>query len=78
MKYLLHSLAYNVGYHNEHHDFPRIPGSRLPAVRKIAPEFYNNLPQVISWPGTIYNFITFPHMSPWQRYRRPLKSNKSD
>lgn len=74
---LILRLAYNVGFHNEHHDFPRIPGSRLPLVRKIAPEFYDDLPQVSSWPGTIYNFIVFPHMSPWSRYRRPLKS-KSD
>ncbi|KAJ3272882.1 Sphingolipid delta(4)-desaturase DES1 [Terramyces sp. JEL0728] len=71
----LNLLAYNVGYHNEHHDFPRIPGSRLPLVRKIAPEFYNNLPQVKSWPMTIVNFILFPHISPYSRVKRHSKSN---
>ncbi|KAJ3330433.1 Sphingolipid delta(4)-desaturase DES1 [Kappamyces sp. JEL0680] len=73
----LNLLAYNVGYHNEHHDFPRIPGSRLPLVKKIASEFYDDLPQVASWPGTIANFILFPHMSPFSRVRRPLKQKSN-
>lgn len=30
----LNLLSYNVGYHNEHHDFPQIPQTRLHKVRR--------------------------------------------
>jgi len=53
----LNILAYNVGYHNEHHDFPSIPWTRLPALRKMAPEYYNVLPHHTSWPLVTLQFI---------------------
>merc|ERR1711966_109848 len=53
----LNWLAFNVGYHNEHHDFLNIPGSRLPALYKAAPEFYDNLVKTESWPGTVWNYV---------------------
>eukprot|EP00055_Hartaetosiga_balthica_P000238 m.136042 g.136042 ORF g.136042 m.136042 type:complete len:341 (-) comp10382_c0_seq1:782-1804(-) len=53
----LNFFTFNVGYHNEHHDFANIPGSRLPEVRNIAAEFYDDLPRVTSWVGVIYDFI---------------------
>lgn len=69
----LNALAYNVGYHNEHHDFPSIPWSNLPKVRKIAPEYYADLPQCPSWPGTLLRFIFDDDISPFSR----VKSQKS-
>ena len=30
----LNTIAFNVGYHNEHHDLPSIPWNHLPAVRQ--------------------------------------------
>jgi sphingolipid delta-4 desaturase len=53
----LNILAYNVGYHNEHHDFPSIPWTRLPALRAMAPEFYDCLPCHTSWPMVTVQFI---------------------
>ena len=72
----LNLVTFNVGYHNEHHDFPYIPGSRLPEVRKIAPEFYNNLPYHTSWSKVIYDFITDPTIGPYARIKRNKISEK--
>jgi sphingolipid delta-4 desaturase len=36
-------ISFNIGYHNEHHDMVKIPWSKLPALKKLASEFYDNL-----------------------------------
>lgn len=61
---------YNVGYHNEHHDFPQIPGSRLPRLRAIAPEFYDSLAYHTSYTWVLWKFITEASLGPWRRVRR--------
>lgn len=66
----LNSITFNVGYHNEHHDFPYVPGSRLPDVRRIASEYYADLPQHHSWSKVIYDFITDPAIGPYARIKR--------
>ncbi|MCL4137801.1 UNVERIFIED_CONTAM: hypothetical protein GTU68_027115 [Idotea baltica] len=66
----LNLLTFNVGYHNEHHDFPFIPGCRLPKVRQIAPEFYEHLPRHSSWTKVIFDFITDPAIGPYARIKR--------
>ena len=66
----LNWVTFNVGYHNEHHDFPYVPGSRLPLVRKIAPEYYDNLPHHDSWSKVIYDFISDPDIGPYARIKR--------
>lgn len=66
----LNVLAYNVGYHLEHHDFPSIPGSKLPMLRKIAPEYYEDLPQYRSWAGVIVDFVTDKTIGPYSRVKR--------
>jgi sphingolipid delta-4 desaturase len=59
----LNLVNFNVGYHNEHHDFPRVPGWRLPEIRRIAPESYASLVSHTSWTGVLWHFITSPRMS---------------
>ncbi|CAK7201008.1 sphingolipid delta-4 desaturase [Sporothrix eucalyptigena] len=53
----LNIFAYNVGYHNEHHDFPAVPWTRLEKLRAMAPEFYDSLPHHESWTYVIWRFI---------------------
>lgn len=69
-------LTFNEGYHNEHHDFPAVPGSRLPMVSKIAPEFYKDLPTHDSWLGTLWNFVMRDDVSPYSRIKREQKANQ--
>ncbi|OQV11898.1 Sphingolipid delta(4)-desaturase DES1 [Hypsibius exemplaris] len=66
----LNYVTFNVGYHMEHHDFPYIAGSKLEQVRRIAPEYYDHLPQYTSWCKVIYDFITDPEIGPYARIRR--------
>ena len=66
----LNRLTWNVGYHNEHHDFPYIPWSRLPCVRRIAPEFYDNLHAHSSWCAVLYAYVMRHDMGPHSRIKR--------
>ncbi|KAI1817343.1 fatty acid desaturase-domain-containing protein [Poronia punctata] len=53
----LNFLTYNVGLHNEHHDFPAVPWTRLPKLHALAREFYADLPHHTSWTYVIWRFI---------------------
>ncbi len=66
----LNYLMFNVGYHNEHHDFPSIPGSRLPELKKIAPEYYDTLYSHKSYVQVILKFITDSAISLHSRIKR--------
>jgi sphingolipid 4-desaturase/C4-monooxygenase len=66
----LNALAYNVGYHNEHHDFPQIPQTRLHKLRELAPEFYEPLYKHTSWCRVIWKFLSDPTVGPWSRMHR--------
>jgi sphingolipid delta-4 desaturase len=63
-------LLYNVGYHNEHHDFPAIPWTRLPVLNKIASEFYDPLPCHKSCMYVLWQFIWDKEVGLWCRVKR--------
>jgi sphingolipid 4-desaturase/C4-monooxygenase len=69
----LNILAYNVGYHNEHHDFPSVPWTRLPTLRALAPEYYDTIPSHPSWPMVIVNFIRDSEVGMHSRVKRIAK-----
>lgn len=66
----LNILAYNVGYHNEHHDFPSVPWTRLPELRKMAKEYYDPLPSHDSWPMVTIRFIFQSNVGIFSRVKR--------
>jgi sphingolipid 4-desaturase/C4-monooxygenase len=66
----LNKLCFNVGYHNEHHDFPNIPWTRLPKLREIAPEFYDTIPFHSSWVRVFWEFITDDRVCTRSRMKR--------
>lgn len=66
----LNSLTLNVGYHNEHHDFPSVPWNRLPGIRRAAPEAYENLKSCHSWTGLLWRFLFDRRISLFSRQTR--------
>ena len=66
----LNALTYNVGYHNEHHDFPALPWTRLPKLHSIAKEYYEPLPCHKSWPLVMWQFIVDKEVGMWCRVKR--------
>ncbi len=70
---ILNFPALNVGYHNEHHDFPSVPWNHLPFIRNTAPEFYNTLHYHTSWFRLFFKFIFDPNLS---LYSRMLRTNR--
>lgn len=69
---ILNLVTFNVGYHVEHHDFPFIPGDKLPLIRRIAPEFYENLLTHTSWLWILWQFVVNPQIGPYARIKRQM------
>jgi sphingolipid delta-4 desaturase len=74
----LNKLSFNMGYHNEHHDFPHVPWSRLPAVRAAAPEFYDHLYHHRSWTRLLFHVLFSPKFGLYNRIVRPMPERMKD
>eukprot|EP00039_Didymoeca_costata_P018958 m.335700 g.335700 ORF g.335700 m.335700 type:complete len:353 (+) comp17656_c0_seq1:50-1108(+) len=72
----LNWVTFNVGYHNEHHDFPNVPGSRLHLLRDMCPEFYDTLPQYESWSKVLFDYVTRVEITPFSRVKRQFFSEE--
>jgi len=67
----LNKVCFNVGYHNEHHDIVNVPWSRLPEIRRVAPEFYDNLQSYASWSTLLVRFIRDRNITLYNAIVRP-------
>jgi len=55
--WLVNLLSFNAGYHVEHHDLMTIPWRRMPALRRMAPEFYDDLEKIPSYTWLALQFV---------------------
>lgn len=74
----LNKLTFNMGYHNEHHDFMHIPWINLPKLKAMAPEYYDTLKSYDSWTKVVLMFIFDKKLNSFSRIIHPDKHPKSD
>ena len=73
----LNIVALNVGFHNEHHDFPSVPWNKLPEIKKSAPEWYDNLVFHKSWFKLWLRFLFDPNLSLFSRVVRKNRGGEA-
>ncbi len=66
----LNSVNLNVGFHNEHHDFPSVPWNKLPQLKKSAPEYYESLKYHTSYVKLLFMFLFSQEVSLYSRIVR--------
>jgi len=67
---VLNNVSFNVGYHNEHHDFPSIPWNKLPKIKSTAPAYYDSLLSHRSWTKLWLRFLFDREISLFNRILR--------
>ena len=73
----LNVINLNVGYHNEHHDFPSVPWQNLPKIKKAAHEYYDSLASHKSYTRLLFKFIFSRELSVFSRMARNNRGKSS-
>lgn len=66
----LNVVNLNVGLHNEHHDFPSVPWNHLPALHKMAGDYYDGLASHKSYTRLLFTFLFDKNLSVFSRMAR--------
>jgi sphingolipid 4-desaturase/C4-monooxygenase len=66
----LNWVMLNIGFHNEHHDFPMVAWRRLPQLSRLAPDFYQPLWAHQSYTRLLLHFIFDKNVSAFSRWVR--------
>lgn len=67
---ILNRVAFNIGYHNEHHDLVKVPWVHLPKVKALAPEFYDHLHAHRSLTRVLMQWLFDPDLDLFTRITR--------
>jgi sphingolipid delta-4 desaturase len=67
---ILNTVSFNVGYHNEHHDFPSVPWNKLPQIKHKAGPYYTSLVSHTSWTRLFFRFLFDREISLYSRITR--------
>ncbi|KAK4529971.1 hypothetical protein CCYA_CCYA03G0828 [Cyanidiococcus yangmingshanensis] len=71
-------VAFNIGFHNEHHDLPSVPWNRLPQLKRLAPEYYDTLFAYRSYRKLLREFILDPRWSLLRRWEADLAAARKE
>ena len=72
----LNGINLNVGFHNEHHDLPSVPWTKLPELKALAPEFYEPLLHHTSYTKLFLRFVFDQEISLYSRITRPRRDQR--
>ncbi|MBS1586247.1 MAG: fatty acid desaturase [Bacteroidetes bacterium] len=73
---VLNPVNLNVGYHNEHHDFPSVPWNNLPKIKKFAGPYYDTLGHHTSYTLLLFQFLFNKNLTVFSRVARSNRGGR--